>query len=84
MKFALLVDDTHGSLLGSNMHCRNVIRGLAQCLELRMEGVCSLNSSLCVELSRVRDLEEYILHNVRAIRALELEWFALLARYKRA
>ena len=77
MEFTLLVNNTHGCLLSADVDRRNVVRGLAHRLELRVEGMRSLDGSLCMEFGRVRDLEEYVLHDVGAIGALEFERLAL-------
>jgi len=42
--------------------------------------VCRLNGSLSVKLSRIRDLEENVLHNVRAERPLEFKGLALCSQ----
>lgn len=42
-----------------------------------MDDVGGLNGGLSVELSRVGDLEQDILHDVRAVWQLEFEWLAL-------
>lgn len=42
-----------------------------------MEDIGTLNSGLSMEFRGVRDLEEDVLHDVRAVRPLELERLAL-------
>ena len=73
----MLVDDAHGSFLGADANALDVIRALAHGLELLMQNGCSLDGRLGMELSWVRDLEEHVLHDVRAEGHLELEWLAL-------
>ena len=77
MQLALLVDDAHCSLLCADAHMLDVVRRLSTSLELFMQNMCRLDGRLCVELGGVRDLEEHVLHDVRAVRHLELEWLAL-------
>ena len=77
VEFTLLVDDAHSCLLSADADRRNVVRRLAHRLELRVEGMRSLDGSLCMEFGRVRDLEEDVLHYVLAERHLELEGLAL-------
>lgn len=72
----LLVDDSHGGLLGSDLDGGNVIGGLAKLLELLVEQHGRLAGGLGVELSGERDLEENVLHDVGAVRSLELELLA--------
>ena len=74
---ALLVDDAHGSLLGADADALDVVRSLAHSLQLLVQDARSLDSRLRVELGRVGDLEEDVLHDVGAERHLELKWFAL-------
>jgi hypothetical protein len=42
-----------------------------------VDEVCGLDGRLRMELGRVRDLEEHVLHHVRAVRALERKRAAL-------
>ena len=74
---ALLVDDTHGSLLRADADALNIVRALPHLLELVVQDARSLNRRLGVELGRVRDFEKHVLHDVRAVRHLELKWLAL-------
>jgi hypothetical protein len=74
---ALFVDDADRRLLGADAHALDVIRRLAKRLEPLMDDVSGLDGRLRVELGRVGDLEEHVLHHVRAERALELERLAL-------
>ena len=77
VEFTLLVNNAHGCLLSADADRRNVVRRLAHRLELRVESMRSLDGSLCMEFGRVRDLEEYVLHDVGAVGALEFERLAL-------
>lgn len=72
----LLVDDSHGGLLGSDLDLGNVIGSLSELLELLVEQHGRLASGLGVELSGERNLEENVLHDVRAVGSLELELLA--------
>ena len=74
---ALFVDDADRCLLGANAHALDVVRSLAERFEPFMNDVSSFDGRLCMELGRVGNLEEHILHHVRAERALELERLAL-------
>lgn len=78
---ALLVDDTDGGLLSANPDALYVIGGLAKSLELVIDSMSRLNSSLGVEFGRVGNLEENILHDIRTKWPLEFErpalWFAI-------
>ena len=73
----LLVDDAHGSLLGADADALDVVRSLAHILQLLVQDARSLDSRLRVELGRVGDLEEDVLHDVGAERHLEVEGLAL-------
>lgn len=73
----LLVNDADGGLLGANADALDVVGGLAHSLELVVHGVCGLDGGLGVELGGEGDLEEDVLHDVRAVGALELERLAL-------
>lgn len=73
----LLVDDAKSGLLGADTDVLDVVSGLAKVLELLVQSHGSLSSGLSVELSRERDLEQNVLHDVGAVRALELELVAL-------
>ena len=73
----MLVDDADGGFLSPDADALDVVRGLSQLLELVVENVGSLNGGLSMEFGREGDLEENILHNVRPIRTLELEFLAL-------
>src|SRR6266404_4604514 len=72
---SLFVDDTDSRLLSPDYYTLDVVGCLAHFFQLRVDGVGRFNSSLCMEFRGVRDLEENIFHDVRAIRALELEGF---------
>jgi hypothetical protein len=74
---ALLVDDADRRLLRADADALDVLRRLAEALEAVVDRVRGLDGRLRVELGRVRYLEEHVLHHVRAVRALELEWLAL-------
>ena len=74
---ALLVDDAHGGLLCSDANALDVITRLAHGLELVVKDVRGFDGSLRVELGRIRDLEEHVLHDVGRVRHLELEGLAL-------
>jgi hypothetical protein len=74
---ALLINNSDSSFLSADPDTLNVIRGLAESFELIVDGVSSLDGGLSVKLSRVRDLEKDILHNIRAVRSLEFKGFAL-------
>lgn len=77
VKRTLLVDDSDGSLLGTDGNLGDVIGGLSGSLKLGVEGHGGLTGSLGVELGGERDLEQNILHDVRSERTLELELVAL-------
>ena len=64
-------------LLRAYTHALNIVRRFAKSLEPAMHDVCSLYGRLRVELCRVRDLEEHVLHHVGAVGPLELERTAL-------
>ena len=74
----LLVDDTNGSILRTNTYALDVVRRFTQCFELSVNRVCSLDGGLSMELGRIGNLEEHVLHDVRTERHLELEWLALM------
>ena len=74
---ALLVDDADGGLLGADTDGLDIVSGLAERFQFVVHDVRSLNRRLGMEFGGVRDLEEDILHHVRAIWPLELERFAL-------
>ncbi len=76
VKLAGLGDNADGSLLGLDVDALDVIRGLAVLLHAAVEGDGALNGGLRVELGG-NELEEDVLHDVRAVRALELELLAL-------
>ena len=76
-KRSFLVDDPHSGLLGPDPDALDIIRSLTESLEFVVEGVGNLNSSLGMELGREGDLEEDVLHDVRSVGALELEFIAL-------
>jgi hypothetical protein len=73
----LLVDNADASLVSSAGDGLDVSSRLALRLEKVVNLLRSLNSGLRVELSRVGDLEENVLHDIAAIGALELELLAL-------
>lgn len=75
---ALLVDDTNGGFLSTDTYALDVVRRLAQCFELCVNSVRSLDGGLSVEFGGIGDLEEDVLHDVGAKRHLELEWLALI------
>ena len=74
---ARLVDDADGSLLRTDAHALDIIGRLAERPEPLVDDVRGLDGRLRVELGRVRDLEEHVLHHVCAVRALERERAAL-------
>lgn len=76
-KGTLLVDDPHSGFLCPDFDALDIAGGLSERFELVVEGVGDLDGGLGVEFGREGDLEENVLHNVRSIRALELEWLAL-------
>lgn len=76
-KGTLLVDNPHSSFLRPDLDTLDVTGGLSESLEFIVEGVGDFYGRLGVELGREGDLEENILHNVRSVGTLELEWFAL-------
>ena len=80
VKFALLVDDTHSRLLRSDLYALDIIGRLSTSLELIIEDMCRFNGRLCMELSRVRDLEQNVLHDVGRVWLLELERLALFLK----
>lgn len=73
----MLINDTDSSLLSADPDTLDVVRSLAEFLELVVDGMSSLNSGLSVEFSRVGDLEEDILHDIGTERPLELERLSL-------
>ena len=73
----MLVDDADGSLLRADAHALDVVGRLAERAEPLVHEVRGLDCRLRVELGRVRDLEEHVLHHVGAVRALERERAAL-------
>lgn len=74
---SLLVDDPFSSFLGADPYALDIVRTLSQLLELGVDGMGSFDSSLRVELGRVRDFEEDIFHNVRGVWDLEFKRFSL-------
>lgn len=74
---SLLVDNTNGGFLCADADTLDVVGSLAHSLELLVKDVRSLHSGLSVEFSREGDLEKHVLHDIRAIRPLELEGLAL-------
>ena len=74
---AVLVDDADGSLLRADSNAPDIIRRLSEGLEPLVHDVGGLDGRLRVELGRIRYLEEHVFHDVRAVRALELERAAL-------
>lgn len=73
----MLVNNTDGSLLGADPDALDVVGSLAECLQVFVDDVSSLNGGLCVEFCRVGDLKENVLHDVGAEGSLELEGLAL-------
>lgn len=73
----LLVDDANAGLVCAASNSLDVSGRLALLLEDGVNLLRSLDGRLRVELSRVRDLEEDILHDVAAVGPLELELLAL-------
>ncbi len=63
--------------MGADPHALDVIRRLSERLEPLVNDVGGLYRRLRVELGRVGDFEEHVLHDVRTERALELERLAL-------
>ena len=61
----------------ADAHALDVIGGLAESLDLLVHDVRGLDGRLRVELGGVRDLEENVLHHVRAVGALERKGGAL-------
>jgi hypothetical protein len=76
-RLELLVNDADASLVGSASDGLDVSGRLALRLEEVVDLLRGLDSGLRVELSRVGDLEENVLHDIAAIGALELELLAL-------
>jgi hypothetical protein len=76
-EWALFIDDADRSLLGADAHALDVIRSLAKRFEPFVDDVSGLDGCLRMELGWVGNLEEHVLHHVRAERALELERLAL-------
>ena len=76
-RLELLVDDADAGLVGADGHLLDVGGGLAHGLELGVDLLRGLDGGLRVELGRVGDLEENVLHDVAAVGALELELLAL-------
>lgn len=73
----MLVDDTDSGFLGADTDAFDVFRGFAHFLQLFVDNVGSLNSSLGVELGRERDLEKNVFHDIGSIGPLEFERFTL-------
>ncbi len=70
---ALLVDNAQAGLVGAKLDGADILRRLAGCEQLCAQRHGSLDGGLRMELGRITDLEENILHHVRAIRPLEGE-----------
>lgn len=70
---ALLVNNPDSSLLRPDADVCDVVGGLSEPLQLAVEDHGGFTRRLGVEFGWVGDLEEHILHHVRAVRALELE-----------
>jgi hypothetical protein len=77
VQWTLFVNDPDSSFLSPDDNTLDITGTLAHLLEFAVQDVSSLDGSLSVEFSRVRDLEENILHNVLSVWALELEWTTL-------
>ena len=73
----LLVNDADAGLVGAARDMLNVLSRLAHGNQLLADFLGGLNGGLGVELGWVGDLEQDVLHDVRAVWALELEWLAL-------
>jgi len=73
----LLVNDADASLVGSAGDGLDIGSRLALGLEEVVNLLGGLDGGLRVELSRVGDLEENVLHDIAAVGALELELLAL-------
>lgn len=69
----LLVDNSDTGLVSSDYNVVDVLGGLAHAGEGLVDALSGLNSGLRVELGRVRNLEENVLHDVATVRPLELE-----------
>jgi len=78
-----LVNDTNGGFLSPDHDTLNIVGCPAHLFQLRVDGVGRFNGGLCVEFCGIRDLEENVLHDIRAIRPLEFERFTLFARLRR-
>lgn len=79
MELALLVNNAHRCLLRPDLDGLDVLGGLAELLEAVVVREGGLDGGLRVELGGEGDFEEDVLHDVGAVGALELEWFALAA-----
>jgi hypothetical protein len=77
VQWTLFVNDPDSSFLSPDDNTLDIAGTLAHLLEFAIQDVSSLYSSLSVEFSRVRDLEENVLHDVLSVWALELEWTTL-------
>lgn len=77
----MLVNYPHSSLLCLDVDAFDVVARLAQGFQLRVEDVGGFDGGLRVELCRIRDLEQDVLHNVGRVRLLELELLALFTVY---
>lgn len=74
----MLIDDTDSCFLSPDYYTLDVVGCLAHFFQLCVDNVRRFNSGLCMEFRWVRDLEENIFHDIRAIWPLELEGFTLL------
>ena len=57
VEWPLLVDDTHSGFLCSDTNALDIVRGLAQSLQLVVYDMRGLDRCLSVEFCGVRDLE---------------------------
>jgi len=73
----MLVDNPHGRLLSPDPDALDVIGSLTELLELGVDDVRGFNSGLGMEFSRVRNLEENILHDIGCVRHLKFEGLSL-------
>ncbi len=70
---SLLVDDAETRLVGAKLDRADILRGLAGCEQPGAQRHGGLYGGLRVELGRITDLEQNILHHVGAVRPLEAE-----------
>ena len=66
MQWALLVDDADAGFLGPDRDVRNVLDPPPHRTQLLVQHDRGLHCGLAVELGRVADLEQHVLHHIAA------------------